>query len=197
MMEDLRADSANFERSGDRGTPSSDGFGFGPNPSPNFSIGKYEDSMIHRSRQHWGPSATQQPAAPEPSTERVPSRAPDTPFSGTSSTSHQSGSTYSDYQRQAQGGFSGGGTAPSPAGSNYTHYASEQPSNSASTYQHYPAESSHGRTATHYDNAPQATVPRSTTTQQHGYPGTQATQGSAYGTSRYFGSHNPGYLVYH
>ena len=36
MIQDLKADSANFERSGDSGI--------------------YENSMVHRSRQHWGPT---------------------------------------------------------------------------------------------------------------------------------------------
>ena len=37
MVEDLKVDSVNFERSGDSGN--------------------YENSMVHRSRQHWGPSS--------------------------------------------------------------------------------------------------------------------------------------------
>lgn len=42
MIQDLKADSVNFERSGD--------------------TGRYENSMAHQSRQHWGPTSSE--AAP-------------------------------------------------------------------------------------------------------------------------------------
>lgn len=60
MIQDLKADSANFERSGDRGSPPSDGFGHTSSHSPNFILGAYENSMVHRSRQHWGPTGESQ-----------------------------------------------------------------------------------------------------------------------------------------
>ena len=65
MVQDLRADSANFERSGDTGSPPLVGFGLTPPYTPDISIGRYENSMVHRSRQHWGPTAEPSSASSE------------------------------------------------------------------------------------------------------------------------------------
>jgi hypothetical protein len=192
MIQDLRADSANFERSGDRGTPCSDGIGFGPNPSPNLSIGRYEDSMIHRSRQHWGPTAPV-----EPPRESQPSRAESTSTSysqGTSS-SHQSApySSYSSHTGQPASAYgSGGSTNTSP--NNYTHqpYPQEPAARTSTQSYTYPPETQH-RTAQSYNQ--QANVPRSS--QHHGYTGAQTNSAQSYNSSRYFGSHHLDYLVYH
>jgi hypothetical protein len=104
MVQDLRADSANFERSGDTGTPPLDGFGFTSSHSPDFFLGRYENSMVHRSRQHWGPT-TEQPSAP---TDRLPSRAESD--STTYSQSTTSSSRYGNTPYSASGG-GGGATA--------------------------------------------------------------------------------------
>lgn len=65
MIQDLKADSANWYRDQRRtgGTP--------PQPHgkalvqmPDKKVGRYEDSMVHRSRQHWGPTGS----TPVPST---------------------------------------------------------------------------------------------------------------------------------
>lgn len=78
MQEDLKMDSSTWARAGERGTPDSGiSFGFGRSPPPNLSIGKYEESDIHRSRQYWG--STEDRSSSSASTAR--SEASSAPFS--------------------------------------------------------------------------------------------------------------------
>lgn len=119
MVQDLRADSANFERSGDTGTPPMDGFGVTPPLSPNFSLGRYENSMVHRSRQHWGPTAEQA----NTSTERLPSRAESDSSSYTQSTTGSS--RYGNPAYTSSGG--GGGGALAYSGYDPPDYGSSRP----------------------------------------------------------------------
>lgn len=53
MIQDLRADSANFERSGDTGRKL---YSLNSGEQQANDLG-YDNSLVHRSRQHWGPTA--------------------------------------------------------------------------------------------------------------------------------------------
>lgn len=81
MVQDLKADSANFERSGD--------------------TGRYENSIVHRSRQHWGPTGEQQSSTP------VSSSATDSPYSRDSRTTASSGYGDAPYGGSSNAQFEG------------------------------------------------------------------------------------------
>lgn len=207
MVQDLKADSANFERSGDTGSLLPDRFGLPPSRSPNFSIGRYESSMVHRSRQHWGPS-TEQTSTP---TDRQTSRADSdsTNYSRTTTSSYNSNPQYSStpsygYETQysrgereqepsrghqqtprdpylayagAQPSTYGGGNAAIPSGDNYTHHPSTHQSQATGIPYGYTQETGYGRAAPDYTSQ----APRSSA-HQTPYPGGPAGHGSGYAT---------------
>lgn len=90
MMADLKNDSSNFERSGARGTPDLDGFGFNHAHLPNTLIGRYEESQVHESRQYYGSTDHQRGVAPVVPPSRESTATVQSYTSGTSASSHGS-----------------------------------------------------------------------------------------------------------
>jgi hypothetical protein len=227
MIQDLKADSANFERSGDTGSPFPDGFGQSSSSSPNISLGRYENSMVHRSRQHWGPTAEQ--SQPEERPPRADSES--TQYTQRTASSYQSGQSYGSSQQSYGGSQQPYGHDSRPARElepqrhqpmprdPYQPYGGGQPAgyppvgsavSTGENYTHHAAvrqpavNAPYGYPAQGYDRtASEYAQPRSTT-HQSAYPSNQPTQNSAYSTgshgahtSRYFGTALPEYLVYH
>ncbi|TID23332.1 hypothetical protein E6O75_ATG02968 [Venturia nashicola] len=190
MVQDLRTDSANFERSGARGSPYSDTPGFGQCHIPNKPLGNYQESQVHHSRQYWGPTGAEtQAAAPPPqpaapayvaqSQQRYPPQA-----SAAASTQHYATTSAAYDSYPAQTAYAHNPVQPafsaSPAGSdashNYTYGSST--SSSTSAYQQPAGRQTDPRQA---DQTPRYAP----TSQQYAQP-----------TARYFGKHRPEFLVY-
>lgn len=208
MMDDLRADSYNFEKAGARGTPDPDGFGFGYGHIPNCEcIGKYEDSTVHKSRQYHGSTDDQS----------RPTRA-DTASTSTQYTQGSAASTRSSVGQHSsasaqypQGyGQAYGQTYEEPSSSRnhpqaqVPHTSPTNPNNPAyslyattgppqATAQNYgggyqqPTQSSRQ----HYD---ETRVPRS---EQPAEPQHRNVPQPTYPNQRYFGAPCPDFLVYH
>jgi hypothetical protein len=212
MVDDLKADSANYERSlasgATRGSPYLEDSAFGYR-TPNKVIESYANSVVHQSRQHWGPSAGAGTSS-SGSTQSYGSSAYGAPSTGyPESQSHQpphqqnqppsaygqtpAASNYSQQypQQSAQGVYQTppAGASASPmstysAGSNYT---TERPSQHSTQSYGNPAQGS----GYQYSGNASSNVPRD----QRGYPqaGQPYPQTAA---PRYFGSFRPEFLVY-
>jgi hypothetical protein len=217
MVDDLKADSANYERSvatgATRGSPYLEEPAFGYQP-PNKVIGSYQDSVFHQSRQHWGPSSSSAGAAAT-----VPAVAPAAPHQqyggGSSYASPSAGYNEAQpqqhQQQQAQpsyapapAGYSQGyqqapaayqtpstGNSASPASSSYSNYTADRPPV-------HPPQASYSTSASsvagyQFQGNAAGSVPRQSQTsyQQQSNPSYQQT-----GTQRYFGSFRPEFLVY-
>ncbi|QDS69555.1 hypothetical protein FKW77_007871 [Venturia effusa] len=190
MVQDLRTDSANFERSGARGSPSLDSNGLGHNHIPNKPLGNYQESQVHQSRQYWGPTgaesqaaAVPQPAAsayaaqPQPQ-HRYPSQASAAAPSqhyATASAAYDGYSAPTAYSHTANPSAFSASPAGSDASRNYTYGP-----NASSTPGYQPPA---GRQADPRQADP---TPRyAPSSQQYAQP-----------TARYFGNHRPEFLVY-
>lgn len=189
MVQDLRTDSANFERSGARGSPHSDNTGFGQSYIPNKPLGNYQESQVHQSRQYWGPTGAEtqaaaappQPAAPVYATQsqsRYPpqaSAAPPTQHYATTSAAYDGYPAQTAYSHNPAPSAYSASPAGSDASRNYTYGST---ASSTPSYQQ-PA----GRQADPRQADP---TPRyAPTSQQYAQP-----------TARYFGNHRPEFLVY-
>jgi hypothetical protein len=213
MVDDLKADSANYERSiasgATRGSPYLEEPAFGY--KPNKVIGSYADSVVHQSRQHWGPSAgagqSAAPASAQTSYGAQPYAASSTSYSEPpqqqqqpqyqqQQPSYTQGSGYSTQQQYSQHqnaygtqsvsstpSVASGGSSASPI--NYSHYTTDRVAQS-----NQGGYSNTGSTATY---PPNSSVPRAS--QQHGYQ-TSGQQYAQSGAQRYFGSLRPAFLVY-
>lgn len=176
MVTDLKTDSTNFDRSGARGSPHSNGNGFGH--KPNIPLGSYSDSQIHQSRQHWGPTA---PVAhvEQPAVHAVPIVQPTYPGQSAHTQSYQQSQAsqpalhtgyttapagYSNYQQPPQTSQTAysGVQAPSPS---TTHYSTSS-SGTQGTAQHYTHSSGYGADSrgsnanTPYQGGQDSRVPR-------------------------------------
>jgi hypothetical protein len=217
MVEDLKADSANYERSvasgTSRGSPYLEEPIFGYH-LPNKAIGSYADSVVHQSRQHWGPSAGAAAAAATPAASQYTGSS----YSGASYSEQpppqQQQQHYQQQQPQSYGQSAAGYTQqqqyqqqqsayPTPSASSVTS-GSSTVGNSASpiSYSHsaytterpqQPNQSSYGTTpAAGYSATPRNAHQQQQ--QQQAYPAGAPSYGQP--APRYFGSLHPEFLVY-
>ena len=219
MVQDLKADSANFERSGDTGSPLLDGLVHVSSHSPDFAIGRYENSIVHRSRQHWGPTGEQQSSTP------VSSSATDSPYSRDSRTTASSGYGDAPYGGSSNAQFEGydpqyatrapdrrpdaGYRAPADPRDQYSGYAGSVSTgygggaaSIGTDYTYGQPQHQNANQPSHYGHAqdPYRVAPDPRSAQQP-YSTSQAGSHSGYSAStshlsRYFGPHTPEQLFY-
>ncbi|KIW04670.1 hypothetical protein, variant 1 [Verruconis gallopava] len=188
MIRDLKADSANFERSGERGTPKPDRFGSRSTHSPDFCVGAYQDSTIHRSRQYWGPTSNSgsQPEQIERPQPRISE--PRTHAQGSSAAYQTSAALSSGYYAQ-QASY-----PATPAPGTSSQYTLERPPvTGGEAYQYAaPSDSIFGQPS----NMPRQAEPRMYSATSEPYSNAPSNP-QGYGPARYFGLKRPEYLGFY